>query len=291
MQKGLLLASSLGLALLGGCENTFFGDADPNFNSPFNEGEVNVLEPPSLTNLTMAVPSESHPGTFYAAEDVTGQPRLVAFDDGGSAQGEVLLGGVIASGWIDLAIRDSQLLLLQNAGGTGVIHRYDEPTTPPPFSGDLERRDSLSFAFPDATSVDSCLGLGAARGQNVRHLRLLCQGRFYRLSPDFGEAEVQVAVAEDAINLLRNPGNLQDFSVSPDGQFAMLVGSEQALVAQASDENEPNWGSRFSGSPSTINWDESFSGPVSGSYAFNSVLVYLFAPGEDAGRSFAIFAP
>ncbi len=288
MLKLFVLAVTAGL--LSGCENTFFGDNEGNFPSPFDDGQVTVLEPVELANLEDATASQRHPGIMYATESVSGTTQIVAFDEDGSGQGGFGLEDVQREGWLDLAVRDQQILLLRAVSGVGYVHRYDEPRNPSPFSGTQPLLDTLAFTLPDA-DVSSCLALGAAKSQNANDVWLLCGNRFYRLAPAFGEESPQVAIAEDRLDLLLDIGEIRDFSISPGGQYGLLVGSEMALVTQADDEQNPAWGAGLSNKPETVKWDGTFSPPVAGTFAFNTVLLYLFAPVQPQGQLLAIFTP
>lgn len=291
--KTTTLARTLACAcatLLAACDTTIFGDPEPSFPSPFNEGEVRVLQPVSLAHVVLATNSQRHPGILYAAESTTGTTRLVAFDEDGSGQGEFSLNDVAREGWKDLATRDEHILLLQAVSGTGFIHRFAEPQNPSPFEGELARVDTLEFQLP-AGDVSSCSALGAANSSAANDLWLLCASRFYRLNATFGAAETQTAEAFGRLELLYDIGEIRDFSVSSAGQFGLLVGSELAVSVQAADESEPQWADRFNNKAKLIEWDEEFSSPVSGLYAFNSVLLYLLAPAEPQGLMFTIFTP
>lgn len=278
------------LLMLAACDTTIFGDQNPSFPSPFNEGEVQVLEPVSLTDVEMATNSQRHPGILYAAESTTGTTRLVAFDEDGSAQGEFSLGDVTREGWQDLAIRDEHILLLQAISGTGYVHRFAEPQNPSPFEGSQSRVDTLAFQIPGG-DVSACFALGAAKSSASNDLWLFCGSRFFRLNAEFGNDSPQVAEAFGKLELLFDIGEIRDFSISPAAQYALLVGSDMALSVQAEDENQPNWANRFNEKAKTIEWDETFAEPNTGMFAFNSVLLYLAAPAQPQGLMFTIFTP
>ncbi len=277
--------------LLSGCDNTFFGDANPGFPSPFADGEVTLLEPAELTDLQDATASQRHPGIMYATETVTGTTQVVAFDEDGSGQGQFTLEGVERDGWRDLAIRDQQILLLQVAGNVGYVHRYAEPRNPSPFEGANPLIDSLTFTLSDAADVNTCTALGAAKSQNASDVWLLCGSRFYRLAPVFGGEAPRIAQPEGRLDLLLDIGEIRDFSISPGGQYGLLVGSEMALVAQAEDEENPGWAEALNKKPSQVAWGDDFAAPASGTFAFNTVLLYLYAPAQPQGQLFAIFTP
>lgn len=278
------------IGLLSGCESTFFGDSVGGFPSPFDDGEVTSLQPAELTDLQDATASQRHPGIMYATETVTGTTQVVAFDEDGSGQGSFDLEGVERNGWLDLAIRDQQILLLQVVGSVGYVHRFDEPRNPSPFSGAQPLIDTLAFTLPDA-DVTSCKALGAAKSQNASDVWLLCGSRFYSLSPVFGDAATQEGQAGDKLELLLDIGEVRDFSISPGGQYGLLVGSQMALVTQADDEENPQWGAGLSNKPAQVNWDDNFAAPQSGTFAFNTVLLYMFAPAQPQGQLLAIFTP
>lgn len=285
-----LLTLALAASFLGGCDSTFFGDTEGDFPSPFDDGEITALEPVELVHLRHATASQRFPGIMYATESVSGTTRIVAFDEDGSAQGGFNLDGVEREGWMDLAIQDQQVLLLQAVSGVGYIHRYAEPVNPSPFSGSQSLLDSLAFTLPDA-DVSSCLSVGAAKSQNASDLWLLCGSRFYRLASVFGDEQPQIAESAGRLDLLLDIGEIRDFSISPGGQFALLVGSQSALVAQADNEEEPLWATKFNTKASQLNWDDEFAPPMAGTFAFNTVLIYLLAPAEPAGLLLAIFTP
>jgi len=277
--------------LLTACDSTFFGDAEPSFPSPFADGEVTPLEPAELTDLQDATASQRHPGIMYATETVTGTTQVVAFDEDGTAQGQFTLEGIERDGWKDLAIRDQQILLLQVAGNVGSVHRYDEPRNPSPFTGSTPLIDSLTFTLSDAADVSTCMALGAAKSQNAADIWLLCGARFYRLNPVFGSETTQIAQSEGRLELLLEIGEVRDFSISPGGQYALLVGSDLALIAQADDEENPAWADKLSNKSTQVAWNDDFAAPMAGTFAFNTVLLYLYAPAQPQGQLFAIFTP
>lgn len=278
------------ISLLSGCGSTFFGDPEGGFPSPFDEGEVTALQPVELTDLQDATASQRHPGIMYATETVTGTTQIVAFDEDGSGQGSFALGDVERDGWLDLAIRDQQILLLQTVGNVGYVHRFDEPRNPSPFDGTQPLIDTLAFTLPEA-DVSTCKALGAAKSQNASDIWLLCGSRFYSLNPVFGDAAPQLAQAGDRLELLLDIGEVRDFSISPGGQYGLLVGSQMALVTQADDEENPQWGAGLSNKPEQVSWDDNFAAPQAGTFAFNTVLLYMFAPAQPQGQLLAIFTP
>ena len=273
--------------LLLGCDSTFLGEAEPDFNNPFTRGTSYALQEPALQQVAAVTASQRHPGVLYMLDSGAGA-RLLATDEAGESLGEVRLTGVLRSGWQDLGLQDGRVLVLQTGPVNGRILRFPEPSSPPPFDTEVAEEDSMSFTLPDA-AVSSCSGLGVTDMQTA--IWLLCGNRLYQLQPSFGGNGVQTAAAAGGLSLKFDLGTLRDLSLSPGGQFVLLSGTERALTAQAASAEDPQWASQLSDKASLVEWPESFPAPEGGSFAFNSVLLYIVAPQMPQGQMFAIFNP
>ena len=273
-----------GLALLASaCDSTFFGDAEPDFNNPFTRGETQALEKGALRNLDSFMASERHPGFFYALGGDIDGAVLHVFDEGGNDQGSLQLSGVTRLDWRDLTLQDGQLLILSVAAGNASLLHFDEPAAPPPYDRSLTLAARTEIVL-DSGSPGGCTAVaGPYEGPE---LTLLCGGRFYNLANDGGNPAM--ASLDGPFQPSQPSGTVQDFSISPRGGFAIVVGDERSLIAQRQDAG---WSAAFTSRVSAIEPGADVPTPTAGSFAYNTVVTYIGGRDSDSGLLFGIFTP
>ncbi len=278
MRPSLTLLVTASVIALSACDETFLGDAEPDLDNPFTRGTTESLEEAALDAPVAITASQSWGGTLYAIADET-DPRIHALDDSGDDQGEFLITGLNRSTWLDLAVNNNHLLILDRQGGQVLVHSVAEPGNPPPFQGNQAVVRTQTVTLP-LLSLSNCSALGIGKDDDT--LILLCGGALYS-TPLASEDGTTTSATQ--IGTLETPSSeIVDFSISPGGQYALLTTASNMQVAQS---NGSNWAQALNSGARVANYGDADITPVSGAFAFNGIL--LHALGDDSNSEGALF--
>lgn len=283
MRPSLTLLVTASAFALSACDESFLGDAEPDLDNPFTQGTTESLEEPALDAPVAITASQSWGGSFYAIADEV-DPRIHALDDSGTDQGAFLITGLNRSTWLDLAVNNNHLLILDRQGGQVLIHSVAEPGNPPPFQTDQAVVRTQTVTLPLLT-LSGCSALGA--GKDDDSAILLCGGTLYS-TPLASEDGATTSATE--IGTLETPNSeIIDFSISPGGQYALLTTQSNMQVAQS---NGSNWAQALNSGARVANYGDADITPHSGAFAFNGILLHALGTNSSAeGTLFNIFNP
>ena len=283
MRPSLTLLATASVLALSACDETFLGDAEPDLDNPFTQGTTEALEETALDAAVAITASQSWGGSLYAIADES-DARIHALDDSGEDQGEFLITGLNRSTWLDLAVNNNHLLILDRQGGQVQIHSVAEPASPPPFQGEQAVLRTQTVTLPLLT-LSGCSALGT--GKSDDSVILLCGGTLYS-TPLASEDGATTSATE--IGTLEIPSSeIVDFSISPGGQYALLTTASNMQVAQS---NGSNWAEALNSGARIANYGDADITPVSGAFAFNGILLHALGSDSNAeGTLFNIFNP
>ncbi len=283
MRTLLPLLLPLGALTLAACDETFLGDAEPDLDNPFTLGTTETLQEPSLDDPVALIASQRWGGSLYAISDES-EPRIHALDDSGQDQGAFLVTGLNRSNWLDLAVNDGHILILDRLAGQVRVHTVAEPSNPPPFQGEQAILRTQVINLP-LLMLNGCSAMGASNTGDT--LVMLCGNTLYStpLSSEDG-----TTTSATQVGTLETPANdIVDFSISPAGQYALLTTLTNLRVAQS---DGSNWAQALNGGSRIANYGDADITPVSGAFAFNGILLHtLGTDSDDQGTLFNIFNP
>lgn len=269
---------------LGACDESFLGDAEPDLDNPFTFGSTARVADSALNNPVSVIASQRWGGSLYAIANQN-DALVHALDDSGQDQGAFLVSGLNRSNWQDLAVHEGHLLILDRLAGQVRIHTVAEPDSPPPFSGEQPVLRTQSVSLP-GLMLAGCSAMGISNSGT--NLTLLCGGGTLYTTPLASEDGANTTATE--VGALELPASeIVDFSISPGGQYALLTTLSSLQVAQS---DGSNWAQVLNAGTRQAHYGDADITPVSGSFAFNGVLLHALGRDSDSqGVLFSIFNP